>query len=393
MASNWFITDDDCLQCCNGDSLGTGTYEFVQINSYGGHIDGKPFFQVAHGYISLSDYTEEEKIEALNLYGYENMDDLVLKNNSDGEFVFNEDGTVNSLLSPGYDSEAIDTANQLLAEMFFEIETQEYVTEEFDSWNKAASHVCSIVNLDLFDYYEKTDNDFILLADPDTKSLEICTLGEFPKGFFPEGETVRRVPGCIPEYAVHYFNKGLSELKESYDISSYSISQKAKEQLPSLMEPILQADIDRNRHMFPILAIQWAKEHEWYVQDLDKVFSTLGFIQVERIRPSVTQGEVAVFFNGEKIIQYGDDIKLHSKDRDGIFDAVCTNQPLYGTIISGWGSTKPDSLFRQAALTQYCTDIVRTFEKNKSLDAQIQNAAARVLPGISQNELQKESER
>lgn len=389
MASDWYITDPDCLQCYNGSSGATGSYEFVQINSFPGHVDGKPFFQVAHGYIDLEDYSEEEIQDALGFYGYESMDDFILQNNPDGEFVYNEDGTVNTMLSPGYD---YDTVHRLLAEMFFEMESQEYTGEEFDSWNKAVSHISGIVNLDLRDYYEKSDNDFVLLADPDSKALMVSTIGELPKGFFLEGETVRHIPGCTPELSAIYFSQDLNHLKETYDISDFDISPKAKAQLPALMEPILEADIGRDKHMFPMPAIHWAGEHAPYVEALDTVFSTLGLVNVERRRPSVTQGEAAVFCNGEKIVQFGDDIKLQSKNRDGFLDAVCTDQPLYGSVIGGWGSTKPDSLFRKAALTQYGKDIVRSFKKDRSLDALINKAASQVL-GNSGVGPHRESER
>lgn len=389
MAGDWYITDPDCLQCHNGSSGSSGNYEFVQINSFPGHVDGKPFYQVAHGFINLKDYSEKEIQDALGFFGYESMDDLILQTNPDGEYIYNEDGTINTMFSPGYD---YDTVHRLLAEMFFEMECQEYTCEEFDNWNKAVSYVSDLVNLGLMDHYEKSDLDFVLLADPDTKALMVVTVGELPKGFFLERKTIRHIPDASPEIKTYYFSKGLDELKESFGISDFDISPKAKAQLPGLLEPIIEANIGRDKFMFPIPAINWARDHEPYVDALDYVFSTLDLISVERRRPSVTQGEAAVHCNGVKIVQYGDDIKLHNEKRDGIFDSVCTDKPLYGPVIGGWGSTKPDSLFRKAALTQYCKDIVRAFEKERSLDALIGKAEKQVT-GKSTGGLQRESGR
>lgn len=58
--------------------------------------------------------------------------------------------------------------------------------------------------------------------------------------------------------------------------------------------------------------------------------------EVKRIRRSVIQGEAAVYLNGEKLIQYGDTIKLNSKKQ-------------YGPVIDGWASCLSDDAFIESA--------------------------------------------
>lgn len=57
-------------------------------------------------------------------------------------------------------------------------------------------------------------------------------------------------------------------------------------------------------------------------------------IEVKRIRMSVTQGEAAVYINGEKIIQFADNLEM-----------VKPGVPYYGLKSGNWASTKPDSDF------------------------------------------------
>lgn len=62
-------------------------------------------------------------------------------------------------------------------------------------------------------------------------------------------------------------------------------------------------------------------------------------IEVKRIRSSVTQGEAAVFVNGEKVIQFGDRIEI-----------IKEGQPYYSEKIGGWASVKPDADFIKGLL-------------------------------------------
>lgn len=388
MSSQWYITDDDCMQCANGDPHISG-HEFVQINRFAGHVDGKPFYQVAHGTIHLEEYSQEEILDALNFFSYENMDALILATNPEGEFVYDAEGKIDTLLSSGYEPKVVDS---LIAEMLFEIESQEFVTEEFDTWNKALTHISQITKLNLRDHYEQSDKDFVVAAKRKTGEVLLATRAELPQiAQYMDISII--TPGCDPQYMACYLSKDLSDITQSITPTSYTITPAAKAQLSVLLEPIIQADIGADRHMFPIMAIRWANDHSAYMDGLDKVFHAFGLIDVERIRFSVTQGEALVRFNGEKIIQYGDDIKLHSNDRDGIFDAVCTNKPLYGPIISGWGSTKPDELFRKAALAQYGKDILRALEPNKTLDDMIRQAEGKRQQSFATETPARESER
>lgn len=121
--NDWFITDDDCLQHCRPIPVTDPTrFEFVQINSYPGHVDGTPFWQVAHGTIHIhDDYSDAEIQDMRAFYGY--SDDAVL-------------------------------TDQIIAEMFFETEVQEYAESEHSSWNAAVARVAEITGLNLDQYLE-----------------------------------------------------------------------------------------------------------------------------------------------------------------------------------------------------------------------------------------------
>lgn len=133
--NEWFITDDDCLQCCRPcPEIGPNVFELTQINSFDGHVDGIPFFQVAHGHIYLDDYTKEEELAAIASYGY--------------DFRFGEH-------DDGHPELSDDEYNQLLAEMYFEKEVLEYTCKECETWNKAVDEIQKITGLELSEYKEK----------------------------------------------------------------------------------------------------------------------------------------------------------------------------------------------------------------------------------------------
>lgn len=60
-------------------------------------------------------------------------------------------------------------------------------------------------------------------------------------------------------------------------------------------------------------------------------------ITTERVRGSVTQGEVKVFINGEYILNFGDNIVLPERG--------ASPEDYYGDDIGGWRSSQPDSSF------------------------------------------------
>lgn len=62
-------------------------------------------------------------------------------------------------------------------------------------------------------------------------------------------------------------------------------------------------------------------------------------IEVKRIRFSVTQGEAAVYVNGEKVIQFGDKIEF-----------IKEGQPYYSEKMGGWASVTPDADFIKGLL-------------------------------------------
>lgn len=129
----WIITDPDCLQCCRPTpDFGPNVFELTQVNSFDGHVDGKPFYQVAHGHIYLDEYSEDEKQDMVSFYGYDPRDA------SDAEVLEISESE----------------ADQLFAEMFFETEIQEYCCCEFATWNEALDQIQQITGLNLSEYKE-----------------------------------------------------------------------------------------------------------------------------------------------------------------------------------------------------------------------------------------------
>ena len=108
----WILTDRDCFQFLRPCMGHEGRYEMVQI------IELPMDYAVAHGTIVLSDYSEEEREEILNLYDY---DDALLEDYSVEEF------------------------NQILAECFFESEFTEYIDKLSDSAEEAVIYLSGIV--------------------------------------------------------------------------------------------------------------------------------------------------------------------------------------------------------------------------------------------------------
>ena len=153
--SEWFITDDDCLQCCRRNpDIDPDSYDFVQIIGFEGHVDGKPFWRVSEANIDVKTFSEEDIQSALNFFGYEDMDDFVYRNAPDWNVVYKEDGSIDKINSPSY---IIDY--QLIAEMLFEMDAlTEYAGDEFQSWNDAVQRISDITGLDLEGYKEAKKN-------------------------------------------------------------------------------------------------------------------------------------------------------------------------------------------------------------------------------------------
>lgn len=137
--SEWFVTDDDYLQCCRPlPEVSPAAFEFVQIIGLPGHVDGKPFWIVAHAEISVADYTEVEIQSALNFYGYDNKEDFISQNSPDKAY---------------FEEQPFHT--QLIAEMLFEIDAlPHYGESEHSSWNDAVMCVAGLTQLELSSYME-----------------------------------------------------------------------------------------------------------------------------------------------------------------------------------------------------------------------------------------------
>ena len=135
--SDWFITDDDCLQCCRPVSpADSQQYEFVQINRFPGSEDGTPLFQVAHGQVDLKDYSKDMIENVMAFYGYEECPE-----------------------------------DRILAEMFFETDIQEYADEEFSDWNSAVARIGELTGIDVQKYLEVGEADVKKIRVYDMEAL------------------------------------------------------------------------------------------------------------------------------------------------------------------------------------------------------------------------------
>jgi len=74
-------------------------------------------------------------------------------------------------------------------------------------------------------------------------------------------------------------------------------------------------------------------------QEAERVASVIQSLDIttERVRMSVTQGEVKVYINGEYILNFGDKIVLPERG--------ASPEDYYGDDIGGWRSSEPDSGF------------------------------------------------
>ena len=68
--------------------------------------------------------------------------------------------------------------------------------------------------------------------------------------------------------------------------------------------------------------------------------------EIKRERPSVTQGFVKVFCNGEQVATFGDEIAL-----------IQPGEKYYGELIGGWASKTPDLQFVRATLFHKYDDV------------------------------------
>lgn len=79
-------------------------------------------------------------------------------------------------------------------------------------------------------------------------------------------------------------------------------------------------------------------------------------IEVKRIRFSATQGEAAVYVNGEKTMRFADKIEL-----------IEEGQPYYSEKIGGWASVMPDSDFIRGLLWHPLENIYHYSDKVKDI--------------------------
>ena len=109
-SSKWILTDDDCAQYVrNLDEFKGNVFELWQVC---GVLD---MFAVAHAFININDYSEDEIEDILHYYSYENLDDFV-QEISPATIERKADGTLDRE-SPNHIVE-----RQLIAEMLFETE-------------------------------------------------------------------------------------------------------------------------------------------------------------------------------------------------------------------------------------------------------------------------------
>lgn len=414
----WFITDDDCLQCCRCDlALYPSVFELVQINSYPGHIDGKPFYQVAHAHIDMKDYTQNEILDALGAYGYKDMDDFVFQNSPTNEYLYFPDGSLDRANSPSY---IIDY--QLIAEMLFELEAQEYVENEYSSWNDAVMGVSNITGLDLQGYLDKEDptiaspDSLLIFGEMEYEDIHRAILttptelaAEFhmpPERLIRELQQVKKEHGQDANavyvtdqtrYSLRFAERVQANAQAalSYITSSMQKGNYHHYQTPSpstcrslcqLFSPIFPERQYTGQEDHDIMAsLTYAKHHPDYFEDLLKVFAAYHLMDVTRERQSTTQGTALIRCAGKEVIRFADDMYL--KTRNGSYSngfRIIPDAQHHGPVISGWGSIKSDADFMKAALVQFPQRICQCLtnpsfakEETLSLNEQIAKAHAK----------------
>lgn len=120
--SKWFITDDDCFQCCKVVNQDERVYELAQINPY--ILEGmESFYTVSCGLISLKRYSDEDILKYMQSYGFNSME----------QFIKDHDGVLYW---------------QYIAEMIFETTCQEYEScQRYSSFEAAAEVIKNITGL------------------------------------------------------------------------------------------------------------------------------------------------------------------------------------------------------------------------------------------------------
>jgi len=120
--SKWFITDDDCFQCCKVVHQFERVYELIQINSYS--FEGmEPFHRISSGLISLNRYSDEDILKYMRPYGFNSME----------QFIKEHDGILYW---------------QYIAEMIFETTCLEYeACQRYHSFEAAAGVIKNITGL------------------------------------------------------------------------------------------------------------------------------------------------------------------------------------------------------------------------------------------------------
>lgn len=405
--SDWHITDDECLRLCRPiPATNPECYEFIQLNSYAGHVDGGPFYQVSRGTIHIhDDYTEDDLTEILNAFGYPNMDAFVAEYAAPEDLRFRKDSSIDREHSPCY---MID--HYLLAEMAFRLDNQEYVDREFQSYNNAVSYIASVTDLDLYPYLEQKLMLVTELENGNEVNF-ITTQDEFlgPGKSIPRDKCTRiahypAAPSlyCFqkeangPMYEARYISMSAPETAAAHLSNFFTghwnapftgvwrnaperTSLNAKLLISQLLKPVMEEACLPKDWKQPIRAIEWARQHPEYVQNLDNIFTALDLLKVQRHRFSVTQGEASVWCGDKKIVQYGDDQWLQQKSGRISNGFREKEGKLYGEIIGGWGSSTPDANFRRAALVQFTDRISSALLPTKTLEQKIQ-VAKKVRP-------------
>lgn len=148
----------------------------------------------------------------------------------------------------------------------------------------------------------------------------------------------------------------------------------------------------------------WCNEPEWCskaAMDIAKLYALstddvemqksilmgLNLIGVERLWGSVTQGEAAVTIDGKKVVQYGDDMWLQSKDKsyyvNGLNKKPAEEVNFFKENAGGWGSIKPDDAFIKGALEQFPEKVKQALMDSigkKSLDSLVNKAESQKTP-------------
>ena len=139
MKKVWYLTDEDCSQyVCYLDPVAGTTGKLFALIQVTELPDG---YAISKDVIDIDTYSEEGIVDVLRLFGYDGLDDFV-EETSPVKIPKLANGALDR------DSEGYIIDYSLIAEMLFEQEAFECISEKYNTFDAAAEKVRELVLVD-----------------------------------------------------------------------------------------------------------------------------------------------------------------------------------------------------------------------------------------------------